>query len=87
MCKLSEQLRVQMQCEFVELGCFEVKELKTWKEGIIHLQWGEGSISDRTNTFRAQEDFTVNYHTVGTTHIDYSLLNYYILLVFPTLRK
>jgi hypothetical protein len=68
-----------MQCEFVELGCFEVKELKTWKEGIIRLQWGEGSISDRTNTFRAQEDFTVNYHTVGTTHIDYSLLNYYCL--------
>lgn len=27
-----------MQCEFVELGCFEVK---TWKEGIIRLQWGE----------------------------------------------
>ncbi len=29
-----------MQCEFVELGCFEVKELK---EGIIRLrvQWGE----------------------------------------------
>ncbi len=31
-----------MQCEFVELGCFEVKELKTWKEGIIRLQWGGG---------------------------------------------
>ncbi len=27
-----------MQCEFVELGCFEVKELKTWKEGIIRLR-------------------------------------------------
>lgn len=74
-----------MQCEFVELGCFEVKELKT---RIIRLLGTVGgSISDRTNTFRAQEDFTVNYHTVGTTHIDYSLLNYYILLVFPTLRK